>query len=295
MGTNNAAAATASLRSSYTGLKLALLVGICGGVPRIAYSDACLGDVVVSKAIVQYDYGRRYPGNFFVKNTVEDSLGRANKDIRTLLAVFETEFVRKWLQDDASKYLKDLQEVAKRERRQANYQYPGANEDKLYPTTYAHRHRKGCSVCAGDPDAFCESASKASCAETGCDSTHLTVRERLEEDVPDGGFRPKVFIGRIGSGNTVMKSGADRDQIADRHNLIAFEMEGAGAWGEVPCIVVKGIWDYADSHKNKAWQDFAAATAAAVARAILGQYAADDGHQGLIQKNGTLLSSEEVS
>ncbi|KAM0297028.1 hypothetical protein ACHAPM_010217 [Fusarium culmorum] len=272
MSTNSAAAATASLRSSYTGLHLVLLVGICGGVPRIANFDACLGDVVVSKAIVQYDYGRRYPGRFAVKNTVEDSLGRANKDIRTLLAVFETEFMRKWLKDDASKYLKDLQEAAMREQRQANYQYPGTNEDKLYSATYAQTS-KGVQPF------------KALCTEIVCDPAYLTGRERLEEVVPGGGFRPEVFIGRIGSGNTVMKSGADRDQIAAQHNLIAFEMEGAGAWDEVPCIVVKGICDYADSHKNKAWQDFAAATAAAVARAILGQYAADDGHQGLIQKN----------
>ncbi|QPC63184.1 hypothetical protein HYE67_005415 [Fusarium culmorum] len=294
MGINNAAAATASLRSSYTGLKLALLVGICGGVSRIANFDACLGDVVVSKAIVQYDYGRRYLGHFSVKSTIEDSLGRTNKDIRSLLAVFEIEPVREWLQDDASKYLEDLQEVAKKKRRKADYQYPGTNEDKLYPTTYAHRHRKGCSVC-DDPNAFCESASKALCTEIGCDPAYLTGRERLEEDVPGGGFRPKVFIGRIGSGNTVMKSGADRDQIAAQHNLIAFEMEGAGAWDEVPCIVVKGICDYADGHKNKVWQDFAAATAAAVTKAILGQYTAHDEHQGLIQKNGTPSSSEEVS
>ncbi|KAF4419999.1 phosphorylase superfamily protein, partial [Fusarium austroafricanum] len=149
MGTNSAAAATASLRSSYTGLKLAILVGICGGVPRIANFDAYLGDVVVSKAIIQYDYGRQYPSHFAVKNTIEDSLGRANKDIRSLLAVFETELMRERLQADASKHLKHLQEAAreasKKKRRQANYQYPGTKEDKLYPATYAHRHRKWCS------------------------------------------------------------------------------------------------------------------------------------------------------
>ncbi|KAL6407295.1 zinc finger protein [Ilyonectria robusta] len=69
-----------------------------------------------------------------------------------------------------------------------------------------------------------------------------------------------------------MKSGKDRDRIAAAHNLTAFEMEGAGVWEEVPCIVVKGVCDYADSHKNKKWQDFAAATAASVARAILERY-----------------------
>lgn len=70
-----------------------------------------------------------------------------------------------------------------------------------------------------------------------------------------------------------MKSGADRDRIAAQYDLIAFEMEGAGAWDQVPCIVVKGICDYGDNHKNKGWQAFAAATAASVAKAMLGRYA----------------------
>ncbi|PNP39161.1 hypothetical protein TGAMA5MH_08838 [Trichoderma gamsii] len=117
MGTNNAAAATASLRSSYTSLRLAILVGVCGGVPRIANVDAFLGDVVVSKTIIQYDYGRRHPGQFTVKNTVEDSLGSANRDIQGLLAVFETELMRKRLQKEASEHLKHLQKAAKLERR----------------------------------------------------------------------------------------------------------------------------------------------------------------------------------
>ncbi|KAL6360868.1 hypothetical protein LRP88_06576 [Fusarium phalaenopsidis] len=285
MGTSSAAAATASLQSSYTGLKLAILVGICGGVPRIANFDAFLGDVVVSKTIIQYDYGRQYPGHFAVKNTIEDSLGRANKDIRSLLAVFETELMRERLQIKASKHLKYLQEAGKKKRRRANYDYPGTKEDKLYPPTYTHRHRKRCSVCVDDPDVFCDSASKASCVEAGCDSANLVVRERSKDQPQGGDFCPEIFIGRIGSGNTVMKSGEDRDRVAARHDLIAFEMEGAGAWDEVPCIIVKGICDYADSHKNKAWQNFAAATAASVAKAILGRYAVHDGDRGSALKS----------
>jgi len=49
MSTKSAMAATLSLRSSFTGVKVAILVGICGGVPRIDNFDAYLGDVVVSK------------------------------------------------------------------------------------------------------------------------------------------------------------------------------------------------------------------------------------------------------
>lgn len=80
---------------------------------------------------------------------------------------------------------------------------------------------------------------------------------------------PKVHIGLVGSGDTVMKSGIDRDRIASRDKVIAFEMEGAGVWDVLPCIVVKGVCDYADSHKNKVWQGYAAATGAACMRAVL--------------------------
>jgi len=70
----------------------------------------------------------------------------------------------------------------------------------------------------------------------------------------------------------VMKSSKHHDQIAKQHNVIAFEMEGASIWDKVPCVVVKGISDYANSHKNKVWQPFAAATAAAVSKAMLERY-----------------------
>ncbi|KAK2590018.1 hypothetical protein QQS21_012306, partial [Conoideocrella luteorostrata] len=276
MGSGAAAAATSSLRSSYTNLTLAILVGICGGVPRIAGSDTFLGDVVVSKTVIQYRYGRQYDEHFAVKNTIDDNLGRANKDIRSLLAMLETEYMRRQLQKETYGHLRHLQEAAKKEQRQASYLYPGSKEDKLYSPTYAHRHREACGVCANDADVFCEPASKASCVEVGCDPANLVVRNRSEDLVRGADFKPKIFIGRIGSGDAVMKSGKNRDRIAMEHDLVAFEMEGAGAWDEVPCIVVKGICDYADSHKNKDWNDFAAATAASVAKAILGRYTAHD-------------------
>jgi nucleoside phosphorylase len=285
MGTNSAAGATASLRSSFTGLKLTVIVGICGGVPRIDNCDVFLGDVVVSKSIVQYDYGRQYPGYFAVKKTVEDSLSRANKDIRGLLAVFETELLRERLQNDASKHLKQLQAMARNKRRRASYQYPGVNEDRLYPPDRIHKHWVGCDLCAHGTGIFCEAASKASCGQTECGLLNLVARQHHVSELE---FRPEIYIGRIGSGNTVMKSGQDRDRIATEHDLIAFEMEGAGAWDEVPCIIVKGICDYADSHKNKVWQDFAAATAASLTKAILGRYAVNDSDRISTQQDGMI-------
>ncbi|KAH0522821.1 hypothetical protein TsFJ059_006610 [Trichoderma semiorbis] len=49
-------------------------------------------------------------------------------------------------------------------------------------------------------------------------------------------------------------------------------MEAAGIWDEIPCLIVKGVSDYADSHKHDEWQNFAAATAAATTNALLQAY-----------------------
>mgnify|MGYP002718702243 CR=1 FL=1 len=121
------------------------------------------------------------------------------------------------------------------------------------------------------------------CDDLACDNKHLIRRERLDakaqlerEGRNKEAQAPSIFVGRIGSGDTVVKSGEDRDRIAKRHGVIAFEMEGAGVWDEVPCIVVKAVCDYADSHKNKIWQDFAAATAASTMKALLERYIQTD-------------------
>ncbi|EXL39960.1 hypothetical protein FOCG_17462 [Fusarium oxysporum f. sp. radicis-lycopersici 26381] len=74
----------------------------------------------------------------------------------------------------------------------------------------------------------------------------------------------------MASGDSVMKSGEDRDREVEARDVVAFEMEGAGVWDILPCIVIKGACDYADSHKSKVWQRYAAATAAACTKAFLG-------------------------
>lgn len=46
-------------------------------------------------------------------------------------------------------------------------------------------------------------------------------------------------------------------------------MEAAGLMNAFPCVVIRGICDYADSHKNKVSQPYAAAAAAAYAKELL--------------------------
>ncbi|KAH7310873.1 nucleoside phosphorylase domain-containing protein [Stachybotrys elegans] len=274
MGKAAAAGATSNIRFSYTGLKIAMLVGICGGIPAINGDEVLLGDVIISKAVVQYDFGRQFVGKFVAKDTIEESLGRPTKDIRGLVASFETELGRERLQLQAAKYLKAIQDAAVSKRRRSKYTCPDPSSDRLFAAAYRHMHRRPaiCAICDESVERYCEIAAKASCAELDCDESQLISRDRLEE-----AREPAIFVGRIASGDTVMKSGEHRDRVAAEHDVIAFEMEGAGAWDEVPCLIVKGVCDYADSHKNKAWQTYAAATAAAVMRAILNRYPVDDG------------------
>ncbi|KAG7402588.1 Nephrocystin-3 [Fusarium oxysporum f. sp. rapae] len=100
----------------------------------------------------------------------------------------------------------------------------------------------------------------------GCNGK-LVSRRRLE--MSGTHLTPAIHFGLMASGDSVMKSGENRDKIADAGDSIAFEMEGAGVWDNFPCIVIKGACDYADSHKSKVWQRYAAATAAACTKAFL--------------------------
>ncbi|KAK4223440.1 nucleoside phosphorylase domain-containing protein, partial [Podospora fimiseda] len=242
MGKANSAAVAASCRISFPNIKLAVLVGICGVAPfTLDGSEIILGDVILSDGIVQYDFGRQLPDRFVRKDTLLDSLGRPNTEIRSLLAKLKGLRGRRTLQNKMIHYVdklrKDIELAAI---------YPGVAQDKLFEATYRHvRDGKLCEHC-------------------GCDGP-VVLRNRLQQD----GQQPQVHFGLIASGDTVMKAGEKRDDIIQQEDVIGFEMEGAGVWDIFPCVLIKGACDYADSHKTKVWQRYAAATAAACMRAFL--------------------------
>ncbi|KAK4178934.1 hypothetical protein QBC36DRAFT_308722 [Triangularia setosa] len=93
-----------------------------------------------------------------------------------------------------------------------------------------------------------------------------------------------------------MKCGEIRDKISGEHNIIAFEMEGAGVWDapHTSCIVIKGVCDYADSHKNKEWQHFAAATAASAAKALLSTHTRHENHSRLQQSEQAIITGKLI-
>jgi nucleoside phosphorylase len=274
MGKGSAAGVASSLLVSYPGVRLALVVGICGGAPPPPeYQEIFLGDVIISDSVIEYDFGRQYPGGFQRKTAVKDTLGRPGREIRALLNGLRAENARRELQDQAQQYLYCLQQSGMK------WCHPGV-DDILFKAWYLHKHYSdvspaGCSCFGSDsPGQICEEALRRDCDELECDHGQQ-VRCREISDAN----RTSIYIGPVASADTVMKSGQHRDEIINKEKVIGFEMDGAGVWDNVPCIIVKGVCDYADSHKSKVWQAYAAATGASVAKAFL-EYWMPANHNG---------------
>jgi nucleoside phosphorylase len=142
---------------------------------------------------------------------------------------------------ELGKYLSEMME--RYPRMAARFAHPGTLYDSLYEAEYDHP--EGNTTCLQ------------------CDiSRVMDRRPRPSED-------PEIYCGLIASGDQVMKHGTTRDRLRRELDVFCFEMEAAGLMDSFPCLVIRGICDYADSHKNKRWQPYAAATAAACAKELL--------------------------
>jgi nucleoside phosphorylase len=234
-GTNSAAAVAVQMNMAFPSTRFGLMVGIGGGVPSEEV-DIRLGDVVISKphkvhgGVVQYDSGKATPSGF-------ERTGSLNTPPTVLLnAVVNLRAKHMRGKRRLGEYLSKLDSLP-------DFTREAAGPDALFNAAYDHK--KGVTTC------------------DECDSSCLADREpRMRELV--------VHYGTIASGNQVMRTAAERDRVsAELGGVLCFEMEAAGLMNSFPCLVIRGICDYADSHKNKRWQPYAAATAAACAKEVL--------------------------
>ncbi|OQD86911.1 hypothetical protein PENSOL_c083G06260 [Penicillium solitum] len=267
MGKASASSVAASLRSSFPYIRVGFLVGICGGVPfsGCGKQEIILGDVLISTHIVPSDFGRLYPHTFVRKNSLLDNLGRPSPEIGGFLSKLQGQAAQTGVKDSIRADL-------------ILSEYPGTSKDKLFEAGYSHKHAETttCTVCAQwthPEDDVCAEALNSSCTDLGCDPSRLVPRARIQtmniKGYSASSYCPAIHFGGLASGDQVIKSASHRDHIAKQEGVIGFEMEGAGLWDTIPTIVVKGVCDYADSHKGKDWQPYAAATAAACAKGIL--------------------------
>ncbi|TKX27588.1 tetratricopeptide repeat-containing protein 2 [Elsinoe australis] len=307
IGVSNAASVASGLNISFPAIEIALVIGICGGVPRHIPTckeasetdqqcsrrtpevknpeepsdDVFLGDLVLSTSVLQYDFGHQYPGGFKYQQRPFTTIGQKAVGLESALAQLKTTYHQQNLRDKIAVVLEEVL------NNRPDVRYPGAGSDRLFRPSYSHKHRRkdsgwSCQACDSPEDTLCEAAAQTPCEVLGCETSSMVVRRQARHF--DSGIlgnvkhKPSVHFGSIGSGNAVMKSGQHRDRIAaELDDLVAFEMEGAGVWRHFPaCLVVKGVCDYADSHKSKTWQLYAAAVAAAGAKSLLHSWSRAD-------------------
>lgn len=264
-GKIDARGAASDCLHNFPSIKLCLVVGICGGVPDTGKRGIWLGDVVISEGVMQYDYGKRYPGGFVPRNSWNDAMPRLDNQLTSLLNTLKGDRKRRNLKNEAMRHLHAMQEDVDFGD---SARYPRGATDTLFDSSYPHKHHDNqCAFCnpgSGATGDICEEAQETPCAVL-CDD--LQVKRRLPQG--QDSREPDVHFGLYASGDLVMKSGKDRDILATK-GVVAIEMEGAAVWAQFPkCLIIKGVCDYADSHKKKDFQDYAAATAAAYTKAFL--------------------------
>lgn len=239
-GSNPAATVATQMLSSFESIKVGLMVGIGGGVPSVE-RDIRLGDVVVSKprgtfaGVVQYDLGKTTNGKF-------ERTGSLNKPPQVLLsAVSAMEKKHLMGTNKISEFLANT--LTKYPKMQDKFSFQSTQRDST-PAMHSRRSSEG--------------NRRESCPV-----------KRLKYQSPDD---PIIHYGLIASGNQVIKDAVTRDQLRQDlgGDVLCFEMEAAGLMDAFPCVVIRGICDYADYRKNDLWQGYAAATAAACAKELLG-------------------------
>ncbi|KAH7157354.1 nucleoside phosphorylase domain-containing protein [Dactylonectria estremocensis] len=245
IGKANSANATASLRSSYPNVKLALLVGICGGVPSVGGEQMRFGDVVLSRTVVEYGFGRQSPRGFITqKDTVEDRLSPANRDILNLLAPFKSSSELNRLKTRTATVLGQLQNAAAERGQGAKYNKPDVK------------------VADALDSAYRPNASR----------TRVDKKPKYQQDNALQVSTFAMYVGPIASADMVVESEEHLSRLIQEEGVIAFEIPGAGVWKDLPTITVKGVCDYPNFEKSNGWQEFAAATAASTSKAILEGY-----------------------
>ncbi|KAF3385173.1 Nephrocystin-3 [Penicillium rolfsii] len=239
-GNTSATSVGMQLQSSFSAVRIVLMVGIGGGVPS-NFADIRLGDIVVSQpsglfgGVVQYDLGKVSSGGNFERTGM---LNRPPKVLLTALATLQAHHLIE--ESRVVEFVSSIQ--AKMPPDKATIFARPTQEDCLYQGDYDHIASSTCLRC--DKSKLCP----------------RPPRDRQE---------PVIHYGLIGSANRVVRDGRQRDQLARDLGIYCVEMEAAGLMNDFPCLVVRGICDYADSHKNKVWQGYAAAVAAAYAKELL--------------------------
>jgi nucleoside phosphorylase len=270
IGTHMAATIATWMVSTFPLIKFGLMVGIGGGIPP----KVRLGDVVVSTpadrypGVVQWDFGKAEEGGSF-KQT--GSLNNPPTALRTALTKLKTE--NELSGSRIPEYLDELRQ--KWPRLVPKYTWSESLKDPSFTPGISYRSRGSREAIFLMFGNMILSLLKFLFGRWAIDSMDRGAEQVASTPAVDGVQRKpgdmRVHYGLIASGNQVVKDPKIRYSLDQRYggNVLCVEMEAAGLMNNFPCIVIRGICDYADSQKNKDWQEHAAAVAAAFAKELL--------------------------
>ncbi|KAF3070069.1 Ankyrin repeat domain-containing protein 50 [Trichoderma lentiforme] len=244
-GTASAATVAADMSHNFPNIRIRLMAGIGGGAPS-ERNDIRLGDIVVSSpsngtsGVVQYDYGRMTQGQPFEPTRFLDQPPTILRTAMTgLMAQYECEGHQ--LEETINIILE------KNPRLLGKYSRPHESSDRLYCNTFVH-----------------PSNDDSDCAKSCGDDSLIVRPTRTQEN-----SSLVIHYGVIASANHLMKNAIIRDKMSSENDVLCFEMEAGGLMNNFPCLVIRGICDYSDSHENKEWQGYAAMAAAAYAKDLI--------------------------
>ncbi|GKZ36591.1 hypothetical protein AbraIFM66950_007744 [Aspergillus brasiliensis] len=234
-GVVSASAVETTMRITFPSIQFSLMVGIAGAVPGPEKEDVRLGDVVIGTRIVPYEFGKvthhgfQYTGHCPRPPAILHNRVNSFK-YRSLLELDIGGIV----EDKAQSLPVPLRHLFRRPEL----------EDRLYHSEYAHSEHCDCEE------------------RVVRDSSLLVAREQRPGD---GGLR--VHSGTIASGDKLIKNGQTRNDWGSTFNALCFDMESAGL--SRGSMTIRGIDNYADSHKNDRWHGYAAMAAAVCAAEFL--------------------------
>ncbi|KAL7953740.1 nucleoside phosphorylase domain-containing protein [Trichoderma compactum] len=231
-GTNAAAQMVTNMLRTFPSIRFGLLVGIGGGAPRPPDLEDASKDIRLGDVVVGSPKGNH-------GGVLQYDMGKWNNDQEFNI---ESHLNKPPGKGRMNQYIQDVASKSSKLKALKEYRFPGRASDQLSKATYPHSGDDDCSSCNAE-----------------------MAEDRLVRDSDE----PTVHYGLIASANGVVKSARRRDKLRDAWNVSCFEMEAAGLMDSFPCMVIRGICDYSDDHKNTVWQPYAAVVAAAYAKDLL--------------------------
>ena len=236
IGPLSASTVAAQMRVDFSNIRWMLTVGIAGGVPSTK-TDIRLGDIVVNRPTADSPSALTHDSEGLTNDQplTTKTLIKPSNLLLTLTGRVETNSIL-----GKSRIPRHIADIVQKD---SIFARPDSTQDILFQSDFDHvKNEDDCDHC---------------------DLGRVVVRQLRDTQ------NPKVHYGLIAPSDKDIPDASTRDRLAAKHGILAFGAETAELEDPGTVVAIRGICDYADSHRSKTWQGCAAAAAAAYAKEML--------------------------